>query len=320
MKKSTKKWLVTATLLIFIGTGIFAYAMKLNNWDFEKLSTVKFDLETYEISERFADISIETNTADVLFMPSSDETCKVACYEDEKVMHTARVSDNTLTISVTDTRKWYEHIGITAENAVITVYLPEEQYGILSVRSDTGDIKIPDFLSFSSIGIITGTGDVKNSADSEEYIRIGTDTGDIEVENVSAKTVSLSVSTGEIEVSSLVCEGDVSVVTDTGDAELTNVRCKNLVSNGNTGDIELDGVLAKGKFVIERSTGDVTIGKSDANELYIVTETGDVEGNLLSEKVFMTQTDAGFVDVPKTVNGGKCEIITDTGSIEITVQ
>lgn len=44
-----------------------------------------------------------------------------------------------------------------------------------------------------------------------------------------------------------------------------------------------------------------------------------MKGSLLSDKVFLMQTDTGEVDVPKTVTGGKCEIITDTGDIRIDV-
>jgi len=73
------------------------------------------------------------------------------------------------------------------------------------------------------------------------------------------------------------------------------------------------------KLYIKRSTGDVKLDSSDAGEIYIKTDTGDVTGNLISEKIFITQTDTGSIDVPKTVNGGKCEIITDTGDVKITL-
>ena len=43
-------------------------------------------------------------------------------------------------------------------------------------------------------------------------------------------------------------------------------------------------------------------------------------GNVvLSAKVFITETDTGKVEVPKSVTGGRCEIETDTGDIQITV-
>lgn len=59
---------------------------------------------------------------------------------------------------------------------------------------------------------------------------------------------------------------------------------------------------------------------SDAAEIYVRTSTGSVKGTLLSEKVFITETSTGSVSVPKTVTGGKCEIRTSTGDIQIEIR
>ena len=115
------------------------------------------------------------------------------------------------------------------------------------------------------------------------------------------------------------CEGDITVGVSTGKTYLTNVTCKNLMSSGDTGDISLNSVIAKEKFSIDRSTGDVKFEGSDAAEIFVVTDTGDVEGSLLSEKVFVVNTDTGEKEVPDTVTGGICEITTDTGDVKITI-
>jgi DUF4097 and DUF4098 domain-containing protein YvlB len=64
----------------------------------------------------------------------------------------------------------------------------------------------------------------------------------------------------------------------------------------------------------------VKFERCDASELYIELDTGDVTGSLLSDKVFIAQSDTGRVNVPKSVTGGRCEITTDTGDIKITVE
>ena len=58
---------------------------------------------------------------------------------------------------------------------------------------------------------------------------------------------------------------------------------------------------------------------SDAAELFVKTDTGDVTGSLLTDKIFITQTNTGDVDVPDTAAGGRCEIRTNTGDIEIKI-
>ena len=51
----------------------------------------------------------------------------------------------------------------------------------------------------------------------------------------------------------------------------------------------------------------------------MITDTGDVRGSLLSEKVFIVNTDTGRKEVPDTITGGRCEITTDTGDVKITI-
>jgi DUF4097 and DUF4098 domain-containing protein YvlB len=81
----------------------------------------------------------------------------------------------------------------------------------------------------------------------------------------------------------------------------------------------MKNLTAKEKLSIERSTGDVIFEGCDAGEIYVKTDTGDVKGTLLSEKVFLTDTDTGKISVPKTITGGRCEVSTDTGDIELSI-
>ena len=47
---------------------------------------------------------------------------------------------------------------------------------------------------------------------------------------------------------------------------------------------------------------------SDAAEIFVKTTTGNVTFSLLIDKVFITKTDTGNINVPKIADGGKCEI------------
>ena len=98
---------------------------------------------------------------------------------------------------------------------------------------------------------------------------------------------------------------------------MTGVTCKTLTSTGSTGKIALKNVIATDNFYVERSTGDVRLENCDAGEIRIKTSTGDVTGTLRSEKVFLAKTSTGKVRVPDTITGGRCEITTSTGDIDI---
>ncbi len=289
-------------------------------WDFTELSTGRNETNDYEITEKFKNISIITDTADILLVPYENQKTSVVCHEQKNMKHSVTVQNGELVIEIVDTRKWYEYIGINFDTPKITVYIPQGEYGTLLVKSSTGNVEIPKDFKFENIDISESTGNVTNYASASENIIIKTSTGNIRVENVSAGTLDLSVSTGGIAVSNVTCEGDVTVGVSTGKAYLTDIACKSVISSGNTGNISLNNVVAAEKFSIVRSTGDVKFDRCDATAISVETDTGDVRGSLLTDKIFIIQTDTGNVDVPKTVTGGQCEITTSTGDINISIK
>ncbi len=320
MRRSTKFPILIACSAILIGVVIFGGAMSALSWDFTKLSTTKLETSEYEITEDFADISVKANTASITLLPSDGDECRVVCHEDVKEPHTVKVEDGTLKIEVTNKKAWYDHIGINFSSPKITVYLPKAEYGALSVKGSTGAVEIPRELGLKSAEVAVSTGSVKCYATVEDSLNIKATTGDIYLEKISAGSLMLSVSTGRITVSDVRCTGDVSLRVSTGRASITSLRCADFTSAGNTGDITLKDVIATGMLTIERSTGDVKFDRCDAAEMSVKTDTGSVTGSLLSEKVFVPKSDTGHVKVPDTKTGGRCEITTDTGNINISLQ
>lgn len=320
MSKAAKIFCIIGGILILSGLLLFGGVMASLKWDFSKLSMFKYETNTHEITEAFENISVDTKTADIKILPSETGSYSVVCHEQTKIKHAAVVKDGTLSIEAVDTREWYDYIGFDFEKPSVTVYLPEGEYGALSIEATTGDTKISQNFTFESIAITQTTGDIVNYASSTGAVKLTTTTGRISLARLFAKSLDLSVSTGEISISRVECRGDVNIHVSTGDCELTDLSCENLISDGRTGDITLDNVTARNRFSIERSTGDVTLDGSDAAELFIITDTGDVEGSLRSEKVFLINTDTGDKDVPNTTTGGRCEITTDTGDIRLTIK
>lgn len=319
MSRGAKKWLAAAVCLAALGAILFTAVMAAYHWDLSRLSTDRFETNTYEISEAFRSIELNTDTADIYFAVSDDDLCRVVCREEENRKHSAHVQDGTLTIGVADNGKWYEQIGFGFRSPEVTVYLPETEYASLVIREDTGDIVLPKDFTFGSVHLSLSTGRVDSRASSAGRMCIAADTGDIHLQNLSAGELALTVSTGGVDVQSVSCMGDIGICVDTGDADLSDVFCGSLHSDGSTGSITLKNVLTEGMLSVQRSTGDVRLEGCDAGELEIRTDTGRVSGSLLSPKVFIAHSDTGRVDVPETVSGGKCRLTTSTGDIQIEI-
>lgn len=319
MKKSVKIWLVIAAVLTVAGIALFAGVLAASNWDFGKFSTDSLETNTYQVTESFESISISVDTTKITFVLTDADTCSIVCRESEKVKHSVAVQNGTLTIETVDSRKWYDHIGIFVNAPQMTVYLPQTAYTSLFIETDTGDIAIPGDFSFETLKIDGDTADVDCFAPVSGTLEAELSTGDICMESLAAGRIKLSTDTGDIQITAVTVTNDIDIETDTGNVLLEKVSCTELHAQSDTGNIALKNTTAAERFSIESQTGNVIFDHSDAGQIFVGTSTGDVTGSLLSQKVFVTQSATGKVNIPNTAFGGKCQITTATGDIKIVI-
>lgn len=321
MKNARGISFVMGIILVIAGIVVAALALAAGGWDFQALSTQRCVSNTYDITEEFTGIRLDASSADVRFVPSSDGTCRVACFEYETMPHTVRVENGTLTVTARDERSWIDHIAlITVKSPEITVYLPQKEYEALTVSVSTGDVEISREFTFGSISVAATTGDVKCAASATADISIAVSTGDIALSNVSAGELSLSGTTGQMKLQDITCAGDARLSVTTGKTVIKNMTCGSFVSEGSTGDLILENTVARGSFFAKRTTGDVKPDGCDAAEMTVKTSTGDITGTLLSEKIFTAKTSTGQVQVPQTTSGGVCSLTATTGDIQISLK
>ena len=259
-----------------------------------------------EITDSYTNVLIDIETAGVHLLKTESDQVAVSSYLNEKVVLTAEVVDDTLIIRAQDTRKWYEKI-FNFSSPHISITMPEsEAYGSLILHATTGDVYVDKGFQFESINIKLTTGDISNYASSTGVMKVDSTTGDIKMEDISTGSLDCAVTTGDIKLVNVNSSGNVKTEASTGKISLTNVTCKNFTVDGGTGDIILKSVRAEEKFNIEVTTGDVKFDRCDAAELDIKTTTGDVTGTLCSDKIFITKSTTGKINVPETTTGIHC--------------
>lgn len=298
MSKKMKIWLVCALGLILVGGIIFGGVMTVLKWNFSSLGAGRYETNRYDVGESYEDISIVADTADIAFVTATDGKTTVTVTEPKKAKHILSVENGVLKLSLNDQRRWYERL-FGFGGTKITVAIPAGEYGALQIYSKTGDVLVGKDFVFESAHIALSTGTVKYYASALGEVSLKTSTGDVEVENVSVGSLSLSVTTG--------------------DGELENVTAKSFSSSGSTGELSLKNVITEERISIKRSTGDIFIMGCDAAEIFAETDTGNVKGTLLSEKIFVAETNTGKIIVPESTRGGICKITTDTGNIIFSV-
>lgn len=221
----------------------------------------------------------------------------------------------------------------------ITVKLETNEYEIketfkdIKILTDTADIDFVLSENLNTLIICEEHKNIKHSVNiKENTLLIEVDDNRKWYEHIGISTSKITVYLPKSEYGELIMESDTGNVhikninankldlsTSTGNLKIVNTKCKNLFSESDTGNILLENVMASEKFKIETDTGDVKFKDSDASDIFVKTDTGNVTGNLLTDKVIFAESDTGNIDVPKIITDEKCEIITDTGDIKITI-
>lgn len=282
MKKSKKVAITVSVMLIVLGVCLCIVSCMVMDFDFESMNTVNYTTETYFVNETFNSIFVENSACDVHLIASEDNTCKVVCTETDFISHTVNVENGTLKISEKQSgKKHYFNVSFYNGKTEMLIYLPKSEYDSLYVLCQSGDADAAKGFTFLKAEIITESGDIRFLSDVENDLVLETDSGYIQISDINCENAELKTASGEISLTSLTAKDSIKAESDSA-------------------DIKLDGCDAK-TFLIESSSG-------------------NVRGTLLSDKIFITETDCGYVSVPKTTSGGVCEIKTDSGDIAISIE
>lgn len=291
-----------------------AFAVGLSSCD--KKATL---IHEYALEGEINNIDFDVSISDVTFKATTDGTKKVVFQETKRMYHTYNVSEGKLQIGFKDERTWNEKI-FSFNDLKVDLYLPSAFYGDLTGKSSTGDISIPSDFSFNNINIELSTGDINLTCNATESIVLKSSTGKMSLNKLYAKNVTLTSDTGNAELNEVTVYEKITIKRSTGNIKMNSVRAHDYESQSSTGQVNFKDVLIYNHIQIQTSTGDVKLEDSDASTLKIKTSTGDVKGTLLTSKIFYAKSDTGKIDVPKSTEGGMCEIETSTGDISFTIK
>lgn len=320
MNKAKKTAVITAFILIGLGVLITALTLFSINFDFRKFNTVKTEKTSFTIEEEFRSIEINCADSDVRFKKSDDGSCRVECIQEEKTIHTAEVMNEVLTISQTDKRKTSDHFVImfNFEETGVTVYLPEDEYESLYVKTLSGDIAIPEGFSFSDAEMSSASGDIMCQAKASGSITVKSKSGDAVVMNSSAEDILAKSLSGDVMINSADAGSKLTAEALSGDVEVRDINTDKLSASSTSGDIELFRIEAS-EFDAVTTSGDVEFSGCDADDIRMKSTSGDITGSLLSEKQFSVHIVSGYAKVPQSSGTGKCDVTTTSGDIHITI-
>ena len=341
MNSGKKAALIIALCLIAAGLILGGIALAANQFHPENLTKQTSSLKevSYSVDEPFTALDIHGVSGDVRLLPSADGRCRVECMENEEQTHRVEVRGGTLYVE----RQVHQQIGVTfsfgfSERDYIHIYLPECDYEKLILETTSGDADCPADFSFGEASLSATSGDIDFRSGVEGALAVSATSGEVEVSGVSpgslsvtstsgkirlsevdAGDLSLSATSGEIILERSTLRGEGRLKTTSGDQKLEKVSCASLTLESSSGTKYLTDVLASGELRSDSTSGDLVFLRCDADSLYLHATSGEVRGSLRTEKIFFTDTSSGSVRVPQGMSGGKCEVHTTSGDIQLTV-
>lgn len=335
MSKTKKILIIASVAAVIVGIIIGICGLCAMDFDFTKLSNVRYETVTYPITKSFNNINIDISSEDVDFNFSETEKCEVTCLQDDDISYTVEVIDDTLTIKYNDTGKMhFVYFGFNFTNPKITISLPKKDYGSLYLKSGSGSINIPENFHFSNANVFSSSGEIYYFAETLNKLNIETSSGDFSIGNTKATNVIANAKSGDINIFSSEITSSIEVNATSGNITLSDITASNISAECNSGEQILKNVIAHENINAQTTSGDIDLINSDSHNICISSKSGDVYGSLLTEKIFMTDTQSGDVDIPSynTLFGngdnisfdnelpGKCEITTSSGDITIVVR
>ena len=304
---------IIGVTLVVGGGAVLAYGITQNEKNSQRVTN------EYDLDENLENFSLKLETANIELKVGNER--KVVCEETEKCYHEVTMSNNTLNIKAIDSRKWHERIfNFGFFTPKVTIYYPAKEFNEFTMESATGDLLIPHDYSFNKLNVKVSTGKVTVNSDVKDSLYVKASTGNMYFTDVNAKSVELKASTGDLYLKNVKVDETIKTNTSTGNVKMDNVNAKNIDVEASTGKATLINTITTEDIKIKTSTGDVKFDSSDAANLNVKTDTGDVRGSILTKKVIFVEQKTGRSRYPKLTEGGRFDITTDTGDIDITIK
>jgi DUF4097 and DUF4098 domain-containing protein YvlB len=301
-----KIWLFVSILCIALGLGLFLASGLRSGGDLlEVLDGAGYaerpTEKTYEVTERFHSVSVESTSDDVRILPSADGRCRVTCGETERYSYSVKVEKDVLTVVRKDSGKARYGFTFVSESIPVCVYLPEKSCKVLTVASTSGDVEARD-LDF-------------------EQVRIDASSGEVELRAVSAKELQVSSTSGDLDLKELACSGGMTLHSTSGEIRLESCTLGSLALSCTSGDVELIRVDCAGEAKVETTSGEIKLQDVGAGSFDLSSTSGDVEGSVRGPVDFLVDTNSGDVRTRGGVRGAApCRVNTTSGDVDLDAE
>lgn len=183
-----KRLVIIASILIIVGIigGILTLKPLLND--------NKFIANEQYITESYDDINVNVNNMAIEFYETGEKETKVVTSGSKKHKTKVNVNNKTLNVKVSEPETLtitIPGINFSKNIPTIAIYLPEEQYNHVTVKSDNGMITAKG-IDVDDLSINTVNGIVTLDSIHSQHTNIATENGKISLKNITGDLKSES--------------------------------------------------------------------------------------------------------------------------------
>ncbi|MGN0661315.1 MAG: DUF4097 family beta strand repeat-containing protein [Oscillospiraceae bacterium] len=276
--------LVTAFALIIAGGAICFFCLMKSDW---RIGGEELFLQEKRFSADINALEVQMDTSDLIISPYDGDEIVITYYDSEKNKYFFEESADKLTISQSNTTKWYENLSVNFRpNEYKTkILVPKTYEGAFNLSNKVGEVELYGFTVKSDFSLNTTVGKIKITDSSFE------------------KSASISATTGDIDILSCTFAENCSVSCTTGEIDIKSSSAKYYNISATTGEIDCDNIFIGSSLVTETTLGDISCSISDSYLNYRISgssKIGDCKmplGNPSGEKSVTAKASTGDIEI-----------------------
>ena len=309
MKKGrtwTKVFIIFGIVLLVAAVALFVCGMSIADWDFGKLSTVRYKQKEYTLDteEEIESLTVRYSDAKVEIVYAADAQTAHISYpvridaaDNEIAEVVILAEDGALSIEekLDGRSDWFNW---DLSSPAVTVTLPADTACALDIRINNGTV------------VLTG-----ERAVAAPSVSLYTDNGTLCAAPAGGLTVTgdatLTTQNGTIKADGLAAGGTVTLDNKNGTISASNVSAAALSADLENGNITLENVRIDGALTVENSNGNISMrGSVKAQSFTADTELGTIAvetGGVLDAETLQLSSNLGDITVRGALAGSQAD-------------
>lgn len=305
---------VISALIFFSTGGVNSVVNKVNG----SKQNINIDIEKVFDSAGINNISVNTSSTDVHFIPENRRDIKVhliGYVSSGEPELRAEQNGEKLDIYTRNNNNGSITIGFNISNLKLNIYIPSDYSKELKIKTSSGEVELGK-LNVENFTYDASSGDLRGEDFASKRSKIETSSGVVRLKGFGGD-LELKTSSGDAVIEYAKESTNTIITTSSGEIKLRNFT-GDLNSRAQSGDIEVDYAIFRNKVEMRSSSGQVELILPEDSQfgIKVNTSSGDIRTDF-------SVAQSGKIDednLEGTVGNGSNQIEINTSSGDVRIR